>query len=73
MSEKYMDEQKEEFNKFVVLGGPHPTTNPEFFLEAGAADICAQGEGIDLEGNLSSVIDHFAARVPRERPEASKS
>jgi hypothetical protein len=29
--------------------------------------ICAQGEGIDLEGNLSSVIDHFAARVPRER------
>lgn len=36
---------KEEYAKPVVLGGPHPTTNPEFFLTAGAADVCVQGEG----------------------------
>jgi radical SAM superfamily enzyme YgiQ (UPF0313 family) len=36
---------KEEYGKPVVMGGPHPTTNPEFFLDAGAADICVQGEG----------------------------
>ncbi len=34
-----------ELGKPVVMGGPHPTTNPEFFLESGAADICVQGEG----------------------------
>jgi len=47
---------KEEFNKFVVLGGPHPTTNPEFFLEAGAADICAQGEG---DNTLPEILEHY--------------
>jgi radical SAM superfamily enzyme YgiQ (UPF0313 family) len=36
---------RKEVGRFTVLGGPHPTTNPEFFLEAGAADICVQGEG----------------------------
>src|SRR5687767_347992 len=36
---------KQEIGRFTVFGGPHPTTNPEFFLEAGAADICVQGEG----------------------------
>ncbi len=36
---------REEVGRFVVMGGPHPTTNPEFFLTAGAADICVQGEG----------------------------
>ena len=36
---------RSEYNKFVIAGGPHPTTNPEFFLDAGAADICVQGEG----------------------------
>jgi len=36
---------KEEFDKPVILGGPHPTTNPEFFLGPGAADVCVQGEG----------------------------
>lgn len=36
---------KDEIGRFVILGGPHPTTNPEFFLNAGAADICVQGEG----------------------------
>ncbi len=36
---------KQELGRFTILGGPHPTTNPEYFLEAGAADICVQGEG----------------------------
>ncbi|MCB9897194.1 MAG: cobalamin B12-binding domain-containing protein [Planctomycetes bacterium] len=36
---------RKEYGKPTVLGGPHPTTNPEYFLEAGAADICVQGEG----------------------------
>jgi radical SAM superfamily enzyme YgiQ (UPF0313 family) len=36
---------KDEIGRPVVMGGPHPTTNPEFFLDAGAADICVQGEG----------------------------
>jgi radical SAM superfamily enzyme YgiQ (UPF0313 family) len=36
---------REEIGRPVVMGGPHPTTNPEFFLNAGAADICVQGEG----------------------------
>lgn len=36
---------KTEIGRPVVMGGPHPTTNPEYFLEAGAADICCQGEG----------------------------
>ena len=47
---------REEFGKFVVLGGPHPTTNPEFFLEAGAADICVQGEG---DETFPEVLEHF--------------
>ena len=47
---------REEFSKFVILGGPHPTTNPEFFLEAGAADICAQGEG---DQTLPEVLEHW--------------
>lgn len=36
---------RQELGKFTILGGPHPTTNPEYFLDAGAADICVQGEG----------------------------
>jgi radical SAM superfamily enzyme YgiQ (UPF0313 family) len=36
---------REEIGRPVIMGGPHPTTNPEFFLESGAADVCAQGEG----------------------------
>jgi radical SAM superfamily enzyme YgiQ (UPF0313 family) len=51
---------KQEVGRFVVLGGPHPTTNPEFFLEAGAADICVQGEG-DL--TLPEVLENV------DRPE----
>jgi radical SAM superfamily enzyme YgiQ (UPF0313 family) len=47
--------------KPVVLGGPHPTTNPEFFLEAGAADVCAQGEGDETLPELLDVI-HDRAR-----------
>ena len=29
---------KQEIGRPTVMGGPHPTTNPEYFLEAGAAD-----------------------------------
>ena len=36
---------RNELKRFVIMGGPHPTTNPEYFLEPGAADICVQGEG----------------------------
>ena len=42
--------------RFVVLGGPHPTTNPEFFLEAGAADVCVQGEG---DESLPELLEHW--------------
>ena len=51
---------RDEIGRFVVLGGPHPTTNPEFFLEAGAADICVQGEG-DL--TLPEILER------KDRPE----
>ena len=44
-----------ELGKLVVMGGPHPTTNPEFFLECGAADVCVQGEG-DL--TLPELLEH---------------
>ncbi|MGQ0554204.1 MAG: B12-binding domain-containing radical SAM protein [Planctomycetota bacterium] len=36
---------RQEIGRFTVCGGPHPTTNPEYFLQAGAADVCVQGEG----------------------------
>ncbi len=36
---------RNEIGRFTVLGGPHPTTNPEYFLNGDAADICCQGEG----------------------------
>ena len=45
---------REEFGKPTILGGPHPTTNPEFFLDAGAADICVQGEG---DETLPEILD----------------
>jgi radical SAM superfamily enzyme YgiQ (UPF0313 family) len=47
---------RQEEQRFVIMGGPHPTTNPEFFLDAGAADICVQGEG-DL--TLPEVLEHW--------------
>lgn len=47
---------REEFGKFTVLGGPHPTTNPEYFLDAGAADICVQGEG-DI--TIQEIVEHW--------------
>ena len=50
---------KTEIGRFVIMGGPHPTTNPEFFLEAGAADICVQGEG-DL--TLPEILDAYKDR-----------
>ncbi|MBL8860675.1 MAG: cobalamin-dependent protein [Planctomycetes bacterium] len=50
---------KDEIGRPVVLGGPHPTTNPEFFLNAGAADICVQGEG-DL--TLPEIVEHLHDR-----------
>jgi radical SAM superfamily enzyme YgiQ (UPF0313 family) len=55
---------REELGRFTVLGGPHPTTNPEFFLNAGAADICVQGEG-DL--TLPEVLEHH--KNPERWPE----
>ncbi|MFT7486739.1 MAG: anaerobic magnesium-protoporphyrin IX monomethyl ester cyclase, partial [Candidatus Paceibacteria bacterium] len=36
---------RNDFGKPTIFGGPHPTTNPEFFLESGAADVCCAGEG----------------------------
>ncbi len=51
---------REELGRFVILGGPHPTTNPEYFLDAGAADICVQGEG---DETLPEVLDNL------DRPE----
>src|SRR5688572_12621389 len=47
---------KNEIGRFVILGGPHPTTNPEFFLVPGAADICVQGEG-DL--TLPEILESY--------------
>ncbi|MDE0892229.1 MAG: radical SAM protein [Planctomycetota bacterium] len=47
---------KKEHGKPVILGGPHPTTNPEFFLDADAADICVQGEGDETLPELLEVI-----------------
>lgn len=47
---------RKEHGKPVILGGPHPTTNPEFFLDAGAADICVQGEGDETLPELLEVI-----------------
>ncbi len=50
---------REEIGRPVVMGGPHPTTNPEFFLNAGAADICVQGEG---DETLPEIIEHLHDR-----------
>ncbi len=50
---------RDEIQRIVVLGGPHPTTNPEFFLNAGAADICVQGEG---DYTLPEIIDNLHDR-----------
>lgn len=47
---------REELSRFVVMGGPHPTTNPEFFLEPGSADVCVQGEG---DETLPEVIEAY--------------
>ncbi|MEQ1735611.1 MAG: radical SAM protein [Rhodoglobus sp.] len=50
---------KDEIGRPVVMGGPHPTTNPEFFLNAGAADICVQGEG---DNTLPEIVNHLGDR-----------
>lgn len=47
---------KEEVGKLVIMGGPHPTTNPEYFLEVGAADVCVQGEGDETLPELLECI-----------------
>ncbi len=52
---------KDEVGRKVIMGGPHPTTCPEFFLEAGAADICVQGEG---DETLPEILERL------DRPEA---
>ena len=51
---------REEVGRPTILGGPHPTTNPEYFLEAGAADVCVQGEG-DL--TLPELLEHVDDRA----------
>lgn len=48
---------RQEMGKPTILGGPHPTTNPEFFLDAGAADVCCAGEGDITLQELLPVID----------------
>ena len=50
---------KQEIGRFTVLGGPHPTTNPEFFLEADAGDICVQGEG---DVTIMEIVEHWQDR-----------
>lgn len=37
--------QAKKLGKFVVLGGPHPTVAPEYFLNDGCCDITVQSEG----------------------------
>lgn len=44
----------------VILGGPHPTTNPEYFLESDAADVCVHGEGDVTLPQLLEVLDQPA-------------
>jgi len=51
---------RQQFGKLTVLGGPHPTTNPEYFLNSGAADICAQGEG---DFTLPEILTHLHDRA----------
>jgi anaerobic magnesium-protoporphyrin IX monomethyl ester cyclase len=46
---------RQEMGRLTILGGPHPTTNPEYFLDAGAADICCQGEG---DFTLPEILDY---------------
>lgn len=48
---------RQEFKRPVIMGGPHPTTNPEFFLESGAADFCVQGEGDETFPELLQNLD----------------
>lgn len=48
---------KNEVGRPTILGGPHPTTNPEFFLEADAADVCCAGEGDITIQELLPVIN----------------
>jgi anaerobic magnesium-protoporphyrin IX monomethyl ester cyclase len=36
---------RDEYKKFVVLGGPHPTVAPEYFLDDECCDITVQSEG----------------------------
>ncbi len=50
---------RQQFGKPTILGGPHPTTNPEYFLNAGAADICVQSEG---DYTLPEVLQHLHDR-----------
>jgi len=54
---------RKEARRLTILGGPHPTTNPEYFLDAGAADICVQGEG-DL--TLPEILAHKDDRAAWE-------
>lgn len=48
---------RNEIGRPTILGGPHPTTNPEFFLESDAADVCCLGEGDITIQELLPVLD----------------
>ena len=61
------NELKQDHGKPVIVGGPHPTTNPEFFLDADAADVCVQGEGDETLPELLEVICEMPAMRPSER------
>jgi radical SAM superfamily enzyme YgiQ (UPF0313 family) len=54
---------RSEFGRITILGGPHPTTNPEYFLEGGAADICVQAEG---DETLPEILQHLHDRASWE-------
>jgi radical SAM superfamily enzyme YgiQ (UPF0313 family) len=48
---------RSEYGRFVIAGGPHPTTNPEFFLDSGAADVCCLGEGDETLPEVLESLD----------------
>ena len=46
-----------ERGKFTVVGGPHPTVAPEFFLDDGAFDVTVQSEGDYVLPELLENVD----------------
>ena len=50
--------------KFVVMGGPHATLDPESLLESGFIDSVIVGEG---EVSFLQVVDYFSAGIQPDR------